>query len=144
MQLVIPPVLARLPPLILDRDLAGRHDPARALRGLEDALVVAPAIAELLLAHARGAAANAGALGRDHHRVVLCASRVRAAAVVAGLVGCAVVPSRRRGLDLAEEDAEDGDRGRDDGHAGFGVAPDEEDDAVVWFGVGLAVSDSVV
>jgi len=38
-----------------------------------------------------------------------------------------------RGLHLADEDAEDGDAGGDDGYAGLGVAPDIEVDAVVWW-----------
>jgi len=36
-------------------------------------------------------------------------------------------------LHLADEDAEDGDAGGDDGYAGLGVAPDIEVDAVVWW-----------
>jgi len=112
--------VALLASLVLDGDLARPHD----LSGPVDLAVQdAPLAAVVLLGALRDAR------GRDGERRLLGAvlAPQRRGGALAVRVGEVVLLGRR--ADLAHEHAQHGDAGGDDGHAGLGVAPDEEVDA---------------
>ena len=118
--MLVPPILMIL---ILDRDLLSLHDPAALARE-----------ARLVLLARRRRAVVAPPAARDRRDGVDVVAHL---GVVRGRAGARArrvgeVVALRRGLDVADEDAEDGDAGGDDCHAGLGVAPDVEVDGGAW------------
>jgi hypothetical protein len=107
--------------LILNRHLLSLHDPPpRVPRKRPFVLILERSVVVLVAP----AAASGDGDGVD---VVAHLGLVRRS-VGAGVVAIGEVVPAGAGLDVADEDAEDGDAGCDDCDAGFGVAPDVEVD----------------
>ena len=111
--MLLSPVIRRL---ILDRNLFRLHN--LAVRFPRQFTLVLSFVVAIILPPA----------GDRNSIAVISVLRLVMGTVASASAAVRQIVASSRGLDVADEDSQDWNAGGDDGHAGFGVAPDEEID----------------